>query len=267
MTPIEWKNICDKIADVMTCYTRPFVTPLSTSNDKEVRLVGSGSYVIVGDRRILLTCEHVASVVPIEYRFYDSELVFRHPGPFMKEGLPIDAAFAQITDDQWNMVEHHGALIPYERFALTHRVADRSELLFFRGFAGENSHYGFEYLETNASGYCSQEKVVNEPNSQIFEIFWEPKKIEYTESTTAENRKNVRYNDPRGLSGSLVWNTRYIEVTTDGRKWGPDDAVVTGLLCRFDDKTKTLLALRIEHLRTWINDSILLGRPFESPIP
>lgn len=55
------------------------------------------------------------------------------------------------------------------------------------------------------------------------------------------------------MSGSLVWNTRYLETRESGRNWSPDDAVVTGLLRRWDEKTKTLLVYRVEHVRTWLD--------------
>ena len=252
MTPDEWKRTCDFVTEKMLLYTRPFVTPISTSNDINIRLVGSGSYVMVGNRRILITCKHVVDVIPVEYRFHDYESVFRYLSPFITDPK-TDTAFAQVTDGQWNSVNHCSALIPYERFALTHHVVCNYELLFFSGFAGENSHYGFGYHEVNASGYCSQEKVVDKPDPKMFEIFWEPDKIEYTEAVTAETRRNMSHNNPHGFSGSLVWSTRYIEVTSAGRKWSPDDAVVTGLLYRFDDRTKTLLALRVEYLRDFID--------------
>ena len=135
-------------------------------------------------------------------------------------------------------------------------MADQTEILFFRGYAFENSHYGFGVHEANGSGYCSQEKVVSQPDPQIFEMFWEPEKTEFTEGAPAEVRENVKYNNPEGFSGSLVWNTRLMEVEAAGRRWSPDDAVVTGLLRRWDPNTKTLLVLRIEHLRTWIEAQI-----------
>jgi hypothetical protein len=258
MTPAEWKKICDDVTDAMRRYTRPFVTPLSTSDDASVRLVGSGSYVTVRGRRILLTCEHVARTTPMEYQFYGRDCVFRHPGPFTKEPHPIDAAFAPMTDVAWNAVQHRADSVPYERFAPRHQVADRSELLFFRGYAGENAHYGFDVLDTGGTGYCSQEKVVTEPDPKIFEIFWEPDKTEFSAGTSAESRAGTRFDNPAGFSGSLVWNTHYRDRTTAGKTWSPEDAVVTGLLRRFDSGSKTLLVLRVEHLRTWIEGVIPL---------
>ncbi|MBA8845725.1 hypothetical protein FHW02_003811 [Ochrobactrum sp. RH1CCR137] len=65
-------------------------------------------------------------------------------------------------------------------------------------------------------------------------------------------RRAMMAQDSGGFSGSLVWNTRYLECVSAGREWKPEQAVVTGLLRRWDTSTKTLLAWRVEHLRAWL---------------
>lgn len=52
---------------------------------------------------------------------------------------------------------------------------------------------------------------------------------------------------PAGLSGSLVWNTRFREVSAQGRLWTPADARVTGLLWGWHSPSGVLLATRIQH--------------------
>jgi hypothetical protein len=124
-------------------------------------------------------------------------------------------------------------------------------LIFFRGFVGENAHYGFGVHQTDGSAYCSQEKE-NTGDEKFFEIFWEPENMQFTAATDDETRAKVKYGCPKGLSGSLVWNTRYLETTSTGAKWTPNHAVVTGLLRRWDKDTKTLLVWRVEHLLAWL---------------
>jgi len=252
MTSEEWKVICGNVTDAMSCHTRPFVTPLSTSSDHQVRLVGNGSYVTINGDRILVTCKHVARTVPMEYRFYGCESVFRCPIAFTMEHHRIDAAFAPITDQAWTQAAHQAAAIPYERFAARHHVVQCEELLFFRGYAGENARYGFGVHEANGSGYCSQEKKTSQSDSQIFEIFWERENTQFSAGTSAEGRAGVKFDDPAGFSGSFVWNTRYLEVTNAGKSWLPEDAVVSGMLRRYDPDTGTLLVLRVEQLRDWV---------------
>lgn len=102
------------------------------------------------------------------------------------------------------------------------------------------------------SGYCSQEKMTDRPDPQCFEIFWEPANAQFSVGTSADAKAQVRFDDPAGFSGSLVWNTRYLEVTNAGKSWSPEDAVVTGMLRRYDPDTNTLLALRVEQRTDWL---------------
>lgn len=251
MTPQQWKATCDRVTDAMLAHTRPFVTPLGTETERDVRLVGTGSYVSRESRRILLTCEHVARVQPMHYRFHGSDDVFEHRGPWTMEKHPVDAAFALISDPAWAACPHQAQPVPYRRFGLHHAPADHAELLFFRGFSGENARYAFGMHQTNGAGYATQEKE-NTGDDQTFELFWEPENIEPTSQTGPTAAKEIRFEDARGFSGSLVWNTRYVEVTQQGAAWTPEDAVVTGLLRRWDESTRTLLAWRVEHLRLWL---------------
>ena len=79
-----------------------------------------------------------------------------------------------------------------------------------------------------------------------------PEETWITSGTSDEVRCRVKYNNPAGFSGSLVWNTRFVELGCDFQKWCPNEAVVTGLLRRFDEDTNTLLVWRVEHLHGWL---------------
>ena len=255
MSSDEWDAIVTDVTESMVAYIQPFVTPLSSANKQNVWLVGSGTYFIFGSQRNLLTCEHVAHEAPIHYHFNGWEDVFEVSGHFTMEKHPVDAALVSMEDELWRSCQHKAAAVSYERFAAEHRVAMPAELLFFLGWSGENAHYGFGVHQTNATGYCSQE-VLNSGDGQNFEMFWDPQQTRFTTGTSDAAKGAVRCDDPHGFSGSLVWNTRYLEITNQGGSWVPSDAVVTGLLRRWDQKKKTLLVWRIEHLRTWIEKQV-----------
>ena len=224
MTPSEWQRTCDHITDEMKVHTRAFTTPLGTETSTTIRLTGTGSYVQHEGRRLLLTCEHVAREGPVHYRLHDSKDVFEHCGSWITDPHPIDAATAVIADEAWHATAHQAAVVPYRRFANRHRTAQQAELLFFRGFAGENARYAFEVHETNASGYSTQERA-DSGDEQIFELFWDPQQTRVTAGTEDEARAAMKWDDPGGFSGSLVWNTRYLEVQDAGGHWKPEDAV------------------------------------------
>jgi hypothetical protein len=245
---------CDGVTTAMQAFTRPFVTPLATETSQgKVRLVGTGNYIADSEGLKLLTCEHVARQGTMRYCFWGNDSVFEHqePPPWRMDPLPIDAARTTLSAEAWNAASHKAAAIPVGKFARKHQIAQQAELLFFRGFAGENADYGFGIHQTNGSSYCSQEKA-DTGDQKFFEIFWEPGEMQFTAVTDAEARSEVKYECPKGLSGSLVWNTRYLQVTSSGTVWTPDHAVVTGLLRRWDKATKTLLVWRVEHLLAWL---------------
>lgn len=254
MTPAQWLQIQEDVTERMKAHTRPFITPLGTETPQTVRLVGTGNYLERDGQRILLTCQHVASTQPMHYRFFGNDSVFEHRGAWRMDPHPIDAAGALLSDQAWTAVSHQAATVPLSGFAPKHETKERAELIFFYGFAGENADYGFEVHQTNGSGYCSQEKE-NTGDDQSFEIFWEPSNTRHTAATSQEARAAVKFCNPQGFSGSLVWDTRYLEVTQAGRTWTPEEAVVTGLLRRWDSQRQTLLVWRVEHLLAWLGST------------
>lgn len=250
----SWESTIEEVTEAMRNHVRPFVTPLSMDRpmSNKVTLEGTGSYVLLGGNRVVITCEHVAKRGDLNLGFYGSPDVFGYRGPWFMDPPPVDLALAPVTDAVWAKTPHQAATIPYERFAERHAISERAELLFFLGFAGENSAYGFGHFESPGSAYLSQEKTET-GNAKYFEMFWKPKDIQYTADTTPEEQARVKHGDARGLSGTLVWNTRFVEVSSAGRDWSPNDAVVTGMVQRWDDVTETLLVHRVEHIRTWIS--------------
>ncbi|MFK5980952.1 MAG: hypothetical protein QM488_18930 [Rhizobiaceae bacterium] len=83
-------------------------------------------------------------------------------------------------------------------------------------------------------------------------LCWNPEGTTVSSGAHRDARARVKYSNPAGFSGSLVWNNRFVELGCDFQKWSPNEAVITGLLRRFDDTTGTLLAWRVEHLHGWL---------------
>ncbi len=108
MTPAQCKQISDKVTADMLMHTQPFVTPLGTEPRQPSGWSVPGSYIQRNERRILLTCEHVARVQPMHHRFYGSDDVFEHPGPWTMDRHPTDAAFAPIQRRRGGVRPHIG---------------------------------------------------------------------------------------------------------------------------------------------------------------
>jgi hypothetical protein len=223
-------------------------------------LLGTGSYVMLGGYRIILTCEHVARIGEVNCGLYGDDEAFGYRGHWFAEPEPVDLALAPAADSMWLKNRHQAGAIPIDRFAQKHVICDPAELLFFLGFAGENSNYGFGVFSPTGSAYMSQEKT-GTGDENHFEMFWQPKETQYSADTTEEERELARHEDARGFSGSLVWNTRYFDVTRAGTQWRPADAVITGMVQRWDMASQTLLVYRVEHIRKWLQEDTAPGEP------
>lgn len=247
----EWNALVSSVTDRMLEHVRAFGTPLVSDDGRDARQHGTGSFMERDDDVIVLTCEHVVRHAAVRFRLngQDSGL---DPNPeWVADCHPVDAAFQRVPRQAWTGRENDARAIPPVRIAARHAPRSPEEMMFFRGYAGENAHYAFGVHQVNASGYCTQ-VVRDSGDDEIFELFWEPIQTQFTQGTSPAQRSETRYDDAQGMSGSLVWNTRYLEITRAGGTWTPEDAVVTGLLRRWDQKTKTLLAWRVEHLQAWL---------------
>jgi hypothetical protein len=250
----QWDALCGIVADQMKVFTRPFVTPIVHEALGQKARIGSGTYIDfshsgVGDTT-LLTCEHVARYQPQQHRPNGSGQLISLSGVACTDRDPIDAATVRVSSLTWAERAHEAKPLPIRKFAPKHNPVE-DEILFFRGLAGENAYVGFGGFDAIITGYCSQEKRET-GNSQIFEIFWEPDKTQITSNTNSTAREKVKYDNGEGFSGSLVWNTRFVETGCDINVWNPCEAVVTGLLRRWDTTNQTLLVWRIEHLTAWL---------------
>lgn len=249
MSRERWEAMCEVVADQMRFHTRPFVTPLIQDVDGKPPENVTGTY-IDRESHSVLTCDHVAVHAPFLHQFYDLPDLKALPVTWNGDSMPADASLATIPPDHWHSIEHQSRPLSMERFALAHHPVDR-EVFFFRGVAGENVVVGASHSRVISTGYCTQEKL-DSGDANIFELLWQPSKTKPTSGTDAEIAKVFKYHDPRGFSGSLVWNTRFVEKGCDLSTWTPQDAQVTGLLRRWDQETKTLLVWRVEHLLAWL---------------
>lgn len=240
-----WDLLTHRVTDSMKAHTRPFVPALAGSE------IGTGTFIERNGTEVL-TCAHVATCGPDAHFIDDAgDTLLNIGGWCMDQDPSVDAAIAPVRSSEWIKVAGRAVPLSMSRFAPHHRPVEH-ELLFFRGLAGENAAYiGPFGADVIVSGYCSQEKP-HTGDSNIFEIHWNPGAATVTMGTGLQAASKVKYNLPAGFSGSLIWNTRFVEKGCDLANWTPDDAVITGLLRRYDPATQTLLAWRVEHLLAWL---------------
>lgn len=248
MSIVQWEQLCSEVADAMKIHTRPFVTPLIEDVRGKPPHIGTGTF-LQREGIDLLTCEHVARHEPFIHELNGHDKPISLPTTWIHDAK-IDASLAAVSENHWRSLPHLAKPLSMTHFAKRHAPVS-SELLFFRGIAGQNVYLFGEQSRSIITGYCSQEERES-GDQQIFEMLWNPTETTVTSGTNEEVQSDFQHDDPHGFSGSLVWNTRFVEGGCDLSSWTPEKADVTGMLRRYDEKTKTLLALRVEQLLAWL---------------
>jgi hypothetical protein len=138
----------------------PFVTPLVRSEtDGGATHVGSGGYVELSDRKLLLTNDHVVleGHGRLTHKFFDCENYFPFVNAFASQVQPRDLAVSPV-DQTWKKVSHSAMAFPAHRFATKHAPVE-NELLFMLGFAGARAYYSpsMNIMLTHGTPYLSQE--------------------------------------------------------------------------------------------------------------
>ncbi|MFP5336964.1 MAG: hypothetical protein ACLGIW_00455 [Gammaproteobacteria bacterium] len=255
MTQQDWDQLCKETTNAMCEHIKPFVTPLSSEIEKDVgKLEGSGSYLDWNDVRWAITNEHVARIAntrPLNHQLFGSDLVFRIRQEFRVDVFPLDIGAAITDSGAWQATTHVAQAIPESRLANKHNPVE-GEMLFLVGFPGQRSTFLFESLISPGTPYLTQEHPLPaefDPNFH-FALHWNPELARSVDGST----RGLPL--PPGLSGSLVWNTRRVELA-QGKEWSPTDAVVTGIVWGWNSDS-CLLATRVEHIRSFLNRRTLV---------
>lgn len=249
-----WDDLCRETTIAMEGYCMPFVSPISHAiSEEEGKLEGTGSYLEVADRRWLISNEHVLR--DWETRQFTHQLdgcdeVFPLEGrPLATEKHPIDAAIWEIPDEVWQRHPHHAQPIAASRLAEQHAPIP-GELLFFCGFPQQRSVFSYQTLVSRATQLVTQEcrpPTVDDLHPNLVLVAFSPE-----HARSVDPSGGVPLSNPPGISGSLLWNTRRLECHQQGRKWSPDMAQVTGMVCRWDSPLSAVQAIRIEVLRDFL---------------
>lgn len=259
----EWDAAVELVTRAMMPFVTPSVTPISRIlNDKEGELLGTGSYLADLGERFLITNEHNVAILethPLGLQFHGNDHVFKLHNSAPAVGYPVDCALSLISDRVWSdeaaLQPHSARAIPIERFADTHApVAE--ELLFFRGYAGANSKFMFEHLFSGATSYTTKETPLPTgwgDQTHHFAIHYPPEK-----AVALDGGPGLPV--PNGFSGSLIWNTRYVECVTQGVNWSPEMAQVTGIAWGWPSATSTILCTRVDHFRSFMTKALAAMR-------
>jgi hypothetical protein len=246
-TAQRWNNLCRETARAMQGHCRRYVTPISHAVEYEWGgLEGTGGYIGFGGKRLLLSNEHVLrdwETRQFCHQFHGCDDVFKLDKPQALEPHPVDSAVCVIENKIWEMRRHSAEVVPVKRIAERHKPVP-GELLFLVGYPQQRSKSLYRNLFNEALQLTTQEppdSPIPDLHPNYFLLAYSPERAQ-----SVDPANPVTLSNPHGLSGSLVWNTRRVECLAQNREWSPDLAQVTGLLCRWDSPTSTVMAIRIE---------------------
>ncbi|MBU0522386.1 MAG: hypothetical protein KKC24_11485 [Gammaproteobacteria bacterium] len=232
-------------------------------------LHGTAAFIELDDSKYLLTCEHVTNYLSagelcISLR-RNSE-VFTLVNPVSALLAPADIAIVGISENDWGMGEHDSKCIKLDQLA-KHHAPVAGEWMYLSGYPGELSHTwpsmpnienpdqerepGQQHF-TAISLMCQiqsnfEDALSSEQPTPLEDMhFLLPYTPEHAEYKSEGSQKTLPL--APGLSGSLVWNTRYIEVTSSGREWQPEDARITGIVWGGSSKGGVLVATPVEYI-------------------
>jgi hypothetical protein len=277
------RRLGDQVAAFSTVITK---VPFKDTRDPPGDLHGTGWFIEIEHQKFVLTCEHVAREQTRSMlcaSFHGSEVAFDLRNPVSALTYPLDVAITAITENTWRLVEHQAQCIPMTLFTELSPVSD--ELMYVAGYPGElgrvwpgmrsnSEEDGVEagiQMYTTAAMVCQiQEEfdpVLDEelpqPREEIH--FLLPYTPEYAEYMSNGQRETL----PRapGLSGSLVWNTRYMEIKRSGGVWNPEDARVVGIVWGNSTKAGVLVATPARFMLPFLEHTarnIKAGLPYET---
>jgi len=260
MSPATWEGICEVVKNEMATRVWPVVTPISLSADLNRGWAhGTGSYLSLRGEPYLLTNEHVVAEA---VGFHLAHL----PGPtndyclcnttILTDAWPIDVALTRLP-------KAPGGL---GREVLPASIFDRSfapvegELLFWLGFPGSkasrhepiteaNIHYSWFGKPLEVSGVPMLTQLF--PATPVLLGFDPEKHVVLHYPSFAQSSAGgplIDVPNPKGMSGSLLWDTKFVARTTAGNEWTSSDAKVCGLVWAAHSKPEVVVATKIEFI-------------------
>lgn len=259
MNEAEWNRRTIEVKRRMAQYVRVFVTPICREADGGGFAWGTGNYVELRCKVYALTNEHVARRTTTESLGHlpnDDDEYRRFPNPWMAVPKPEDAAISRLDDGA--LSPSRKALVAATHFDSVCNPAE-NELFFVLGFpastAGRHDAIVEHKLRQNRFDGPIETPAVPFLTQEFRD---EEKSIVYADGPhigihypTYANRDSAATQaelpNPGGMSGSLLWDTKYVARAQAKQPWSPQDARVCGLVC--EASPDAILAVRIEQVR------------------
>lgn len=264
----EWERVSAKLTVEMKSFVKSFVTPISMSQEHGSGVAwGSGSYMVDGGGLVwLLTADHVYTDVPeggvLGHLPVDGDDYVRVLVTPLRAPQPVDAAAFLVPQIPNIPHPNHNRLLPINFFDKTFDVVER-EVVFWSGFPG---YFGdrddlplesrrkvslFGQLASDSKPMLSQ---LPQDATLVTHKLFNPAlhvAIHYpSEGRSAEDGKITPLPLAKGMSGSLLWDTKFVRTTLNNEKWSPEMARVCGIVWGVLEDPKVILVTKIEHVRS-----------------
>jgi hypothetical protein len=265
ITNKEWERNFARVTEEMSDYVMRFVTPLTMSEVQGFGTAwGSGTYVQGPNFICVLTAEHVLSKIPIGGRLAHLPRAGKEYnaafGTAVVAPPPIDAAALPIYPDP-------SLLPPPERVVQQSRIATSyspvsEELLFWCGFPGyrldrndnpmDAKLWKSMFGELSIPGKPMLTQAIpqglNVPAANFNPCLHVA--VHYPAAATrALDGKMIPLPKADGMSGSALWDTKFVACAIEGKEWSPDMAQICGVVWGVYDNPDVVLVTKIEHVR------------------
>lgn len=263
-TDQQWNADCAKVTQLMTKHVAQFVTPLSMSEQFGSGTAwGTGTYIQGETQMWVLTAAHVITNLPPNGRLAH----LPRPGGEYNAGLdspilaawPIDAGALPVHRDPKYMPPAD-RVVPQGSVATKYEPVDE-ELLFWMGFPGYTVERNdprlrdklrvsmYEQLTTPAKPMLTQAihglsiKASNfDPDKHVA--------LHYPSAATrATDGQTVPLPNAAGMSGSAVWDTKFVACASTNTPWSPEMAQICGVIWAVLDDPEVVFFTKIEHVR------------------
>jgi hypothetical protein len=247
----EWEAALPTLTAEMTTYLKQYRTPLFIDHGDYGEEWGSGAFIELDGRKYILTNEHVARArdsKSLGFRFDEQEDMPRVIGDHIEQGPPWDLALLPVSNEVWSAHDHRSALIQEDQIAFAH-TSFPTEIFAISGFAGERTHFLFGEMQFESTTSLGREVSLTD-HEEIDHRFHFGLDYRPDLATPVVGKQGLP--KPPGLSGSTVWNTRFVEAKAHGLEWTPSLAKVAGVVWGWPSGQGALAATKAEHVRSFL---------------
>ncbi len=265
ITNTEWEKDCAEVTLKMSNYVGGFAAPLSMSEEYGSGTAwGSGTYIEGPSLTWILTAEHVVSNVPPGGRL----------AHLPQDGEKYNAAFGEPVIARWPVdaaalpIYPKGPFLPPpERIVRAASIAGSyspvdEELLFWYGFPGYKVERNdprikdklivsyFNHLTIPGMPMLSQAigQHVRLAASNFDAAFHVA--VDYpVDATRVRDGEIVPLPNAAGMSGSALWDTKFVACQLEGKPWHPELAQICGVIWAVFDNPDVVFVTKIEHVR------------------